>query len=136
MVFGRAQLNADQESYYWMDDNDDEEFYNMYRFIPDQMISIEAEISLQVSVRGLQWSNFLAQDVFFGFIILKMMERRLMIRQYLGSLLAHMWVLRHPEWNDDASFFNVRESITYTWDFNHYISPAANPQWLPDPDAV
>ena len=41
-----------------------------------------------------------------------------------------------PEWNDDASFFNVRDAITYTWDFDHYISPAANPLWQPDPTAV
>jgi hypothetical protein len=30
----------------------------------------------------------------------------------------------------------VRESITYTWDFGNFISPSANPKWLPDPTAV
>ncbi len=29
--FGRAQLNADQESYFWMDDNNDEEVYDRAR---------------------------------------------------------------------------------------------------------
>ncbi len=33
--FGRGQLNADQESYFWMDDNNDEENYQIQGFLPD-----------------------------------------------------------------------------------------------------
>lgn len=33
--FGRAQQNADQESYFWMDDNNDEENYMLQGFLPD-----------------------------------------------------------------------------------------------------
>ena len=53
-----------------------------------------------------------------------------------GSLVGSYVGVEAPEYNDDASFFDVRESIVYTWDFDHYISPAANPQWLPNPSAV
>ena len=37
---------------------------------------------------------------------------------------------------DDASFFNIKESITYTYDFDHYIGPSSNPRWRPNPRAV
>ena len=59
-----------------------------------------------------------------------------MIRQHLVLLVGTYVGVEAPEYNDDASFFNVRESITYTWDFDNYISPSANPKWLPDPTQV
>ena len=63
--FGRGQLNADQESYFWMDDNNDEENYQIQGFLPDANDLSRRGHALQVSVRGFQWSNFLAQDVLF-----------------------------------------------------------------------
>ena len=31
----RGQFNADQESYWWMDDNADDKMFNRYGFLPD-----------------------------------------------------------------------------------------------------
>ena len=134
--FGRAQQNADQESYFWMDDNNDEENYMLQGFLPDANDQTRHGHALQVSVRGLQWSNFLAQDVIFWLYNIKNDGTESYDQAVFGTIVGTYVGVEDPEWNDDASFFNVRESITYTWDFDHYISPSANPKWLPDPTEV
>jgi hypothetical protein len=134
--FGRAQENADQESYFWMDDYNDEEFQQRYGFVPDSRIPGRTGHAIQVSVRGMQWSNFLAQDVIFWLYNITNDGTSIYDQAVFGTLVGTYVGVEDPEWNDDASFFNVRESITYTWDFNQYISPSANPRWLPDPYSV
>lgn len=134
--FGRAQLNADQESYFWMDDNNDEEFFILHDFLPDANDVTRRGQAIQVSVRGLQWSNFLAQDVCFWLYNVKNDGTENYDQAVFGIVVGTYVGVENPEWNDDVSFFDIRESITYTWDFNKYISPAANPKWLPDPTAV
>lgn len=134
--FGRAQFNADQESYFWMDDNNDEEVWLLHDFLPDANDQGRRGQALQVSVRGLQWSNFLAQDVIFWLYNIKNDGTETYDQAVFGVLVGTYVGVEAPEYNDDVSFFDIRESITYTWDFDKYISPAANPRWLPDPTAV
>ncbi|RMD96864.1 MAG: hypothetical protein D6814_10615 [Calditrichaeota bacterium] len=50
-------------------------------------------------------------------------------------MLVGTWVGEGPggtgdEWNDDVSLFDVREDITFSWDFDKSIRPTANPQWV------
>lgn len=134
--FGRGQLNADQESYFWMDDNRDQEAYLLYGFLPDSMDLSRRGQAIQVSVRGLQWSNFLAQDVIFWLYNIKNDGTENYDQAVFGVLVGTYVGVETPEWNDDVSFFDIREAITYTWDFDRYISPSANPRWLPDPTQV
>ncbi len=134
--FGRGQLNADQESYFWMDDNNDEENYLTNDFLPDANDLSRRGHALQVSVRGFQWSNFLAQDVLFWLYNIKNDGTETYDQATFGLLVGTYVGVEAPEYDDDASYFDVRENITYTWDFNHYISPSANPKWLPDPTQV
>ena len=82
---------------------------------------------MQVSVRGFQWSNFLAQDVVFWLYNIKNDGTEIYDQAAFGTLVGTYVGVEDPEYNDDASFFNVRESITYTWDFDKYIFTAANP---------
>lgn len=134
--FGRGQLNADQESYFWMDDNRDQEAYILYGFLPDSLDASRRGQAIQVSVRGLQWSNFLAQDVIFWLYNIKNDGTENYDQAVFGVLVGTYVGVETPEWNDDVSFFDIREAITYTWDFDRYISPSANPRWLPDPTQV
>ncbi|AFH48199.1 Hypothetical protein IALB_0487 [Ignavibacterium album JCM 16511] len=134
--FGKGQLNADQESYFWMDDNRDQEAYLLYGFLPDSLDASRRGQAIQVSVRGLQWSNFLAQDVIFWLYNIKNDGTENYDQAVFGVLVGTYVGVESPEWNDDVSFFDIREAITYTWDFDHYISPSANPKWLPDPTQV
>ncbi|MCK5331879.1 MAG: hypothetical protein KAK01_10745, partial [Candidatus Marinimicrobia bacterium] len=69
--FGKDLQNIQQESYYVMDDNNDEEFnnaeYNIWNvdFKPDANDPTRNGLGLEVGVRGMQWQQFLAQDVLF-----------------------------------------------------------------------
>lgn len=137
--FGRGQRNADQESYFVMDDNADEKFYQRYAFFPDTTDSTRRGQGIRVTVRGLQWANFLAQDVLFWLFEITNVGTATYDQTVFGSLVG-TYVGVSPsggdEYDDDASFFNVREKITYTWDYDHYIRPSANPNWRPNPYAV
>ncbi len=58
--FGKRP-NADQESYFVMDDN----YYDAYAFYPDSRDRTRRGLGLRVEVRGFQWANPQAQDVIF-----------------------------------------------------------------------
>ena len=139
--FGRAQFNADQESYYWMDDNEDQSMFQRWGFTPDSTDPTRRGEAIQVSVRGLQWSNFLAQNVIFWLYNIKNDGTSNYNQAVFGTLVGTYIGITGDEYNDDASFFDVRQNITYTWDIEpgkgyEYIRPEANPQWQPNPFAV
>ncbi len=139
--FGRGQFNADQESYYWMDDNEDAKMFKLYGFRPDANDPNRYGQALQVDVRGLQWSNFLAQNVVFWLYNITNDGTTPYDQAVFGTLVGTYVGAAGDEYNDDASFFDVRQSITYTWDIEpgrgyEYIRPSANPQWQPNPFAV
>lgn len=137
--FGRGQFNADQESYFWMDDQADAKMSLRYGFLPDSTDPSRKGQAIRVSVRGLQWANFLAQDVIFWLYEVTNVGTSTYDQTVFGTLVG-TYVGVGPsggdEYNDDASFFNIRENIAYTWDFDHYVRPAANPYWKPNPTAV
>ena len=58
--FGKRP-NADQESFFVMDDN----YYDAFAFYPDSRDRTRRGLGLRVEVRGFQWSNPQAQDVIF-----------------------------------------------------------------------
>lgn len=59
--FGKDILNADQESYYVMDDYMNREF----PFYPDSTDSLRRGLGFRVTVRGFQWSNVMVEDCIF-----------------------------------------------------------------------
>ena len=59
--FGKNIRNADQESYYVIDDYNNREF----PFYPDENDSTRRGLGFRVSVRGFQWSNVLVEDILF-----------------------------------------------------------------------
>jgi len=134
--FGRGQMNADQESYFWMDDNADEKMFLYHGFLPDSTDPTRKGAALRVKVRGLQWASFLAQDCIFWLYEISNIGTSVYDQTSFGIVVGTYVGGSGDEWNDDASFFNLRESITYTWDFDHYIRPSANPKWEPDPSDV
>ncbi len=134
--FGRGQFNADQESYWWMDDNVDEKMFNRFGFEPDANDPTRRGQALSVTGRGLQWNNFLAQDVVFWLYEISNIGTETYDQTVFGTLVGTYVGADGDEWNDDVSFFDVREAITYSWDFDSNIRPSANPRWLPNPNEV
>lgn len=136
--FGRGRAKAaTQESYFWMDDDQDREFYGIYGFIPDTLDKSRRGQALQVNVRGLQWGGDpVAQNVIFWLYNIKNDGTATYDQAVFGCVVGTYVGIEGDEWNDDVSFFEVREAITYTWDFDGKINPASNPRWLPNPTTV
>jgi len=138
--FGRGIQNADQESYWMMDDNCDEKMFLLHGFLSDSTDQTRKGQGLRVAGRGLQWANFLAQDVIFWIYDVTNVGTstydQAVFATLVGTFVGVSSLGGGDEWMDDASFFDIRESITYTYDFNHYIGPSANPRWRPDPRSV
>ncbi len=59
--FGKDIFNADEESYYVMDDYKNAE----YAFYPDSTDSLRRGLGMRVTARGFQWSNALVEDGMF-----------------------------------------------------------------------
>lgn len=134
--FGRGELNADQETYFMMDDQADEKMYMLHGFLPDSTDPSRKGQALQVSARALQWANFRAQDVIFWLYDVKNVGTSIYDQTAFGLVVGTYVGGAGDEWNDDASYFDIRQSMTYSWDFDHYIRPTANPKWMPNPSAV
>ncbi len=60
-------LNADLESYFVFDDNEDREYILKNKFYPDAADSTRGGLGMQVRARGFQWSQVLAEDVIFWY---------------------------------------------------------------------
>ncbi len=59
--FGKDLFNADQESFYIMDDWHNKEF----PFYPDENDSSRRGLGFRVTVRGFQWSHIMVEDMIF-----------------------------------------------------------------------
>ena len=57
--------NAEQESYFVMDDYNDAEF----NYFPDSLNLERRGMGLECAIRGLQWNHILAEDVLSGSMI-------------------------------------------------------------------
>ena len=63
--FGKGVQNADLETYFVFDDNEDREYILKNNFHPDADDSSRGGLGMQVRARGFQWSQVLAEDVIF-----------------------------------------------------------------------
>ena len=94
--FGK-RASADQESYFVMDDNNDERFNlasNNTRGIAFHSDSTDPSrngLGLSVSVRGLQWSQFLAKDNIFWLYEIRNTSTTNYNRVVFGMLVGRTW---------------------------------------------
>ena len=135
--FGKGIMNADQESYFVMDDNADEKYNLRYGFHPDSTDTTRNGLGLFVKVRGMQWSNVLAEDGIFWIYDIKN-DGTTDYKRVVFGVLVGTWVgagggsSGNTEWRDDLSFFDAKEDLTYSWDADHYIDRSSNPKWIGD----
>jgi hypothetical protein len=135
--FGK-RINADQESYFVMDDNNDERFNfannnpRRIAFKPDANNSMRNGLALEVRVRGMQWAQFLAKDnIFWLYEITNTGTTdydRVVFGMLVGTYVGVTGTDDSPgEYDDDWSFYDVVENITYTGDFPR--DNRRNPLW-------
>lgn len=135
--FGK-RVNADQESFFVMDDNNDERFNfasnntHGVEFKPDSLRLLRNGLGLEVRVRGMQWSQFLAKDNIFWLYEIKNTGTANYDKAVFGMLVGtYVGVTgtddRPGEYDDDWSFYDVHTNLTYTGDFGRNIN--RNPLW-------
>jgi hypothetical protein len=134
--FGK-RASADLETYFVMDDQNFERFSfsannsRHIQFRPDSRDQGRLGLGLQVSVRGLQWAQFLAQDNIFWLYEIQNLGttsyNRMVFGMLVGTYVGVTSTENASEYNDDWSFFDVRQNITYTGDFGR--DTRANPRW-------
>ncbi len=111
--FGRGIMNADQESYYKADDQWDDEFNGF--FLPDSTDSTRKGMALQMSVRGFQWSHFLAEDAIFWLYDIKNEGTTIYRKAAFGTVVGTL-AGGDGDSGDDLGYFDVNDWITYSWD--------------------
>jgi hypothetical protein len=139
-LFGKDVFNADLETYFVMDDNADNE-YNLagensagIAFLPDPTNPFRNGLGLEVRVRGLQWQQILAQDNIFWLYSIKHNGKFTYPRTVFGMLVGtYVGVTgtddAPQEYDDDWSFFDVNEDLTYTGDYPPPGNNSRNPFW-------
>jgi len=130
--------NADMETYFVMDDNADNEFNSILengdslQFFADPANESRHGLGLQVKVRGLQWQQILAQDNIFWVYEIKNEGKTLYNKTVFGMLVGtYVGATGNEdfhEYDDDWSFFDVQEDLTYTGDYPNDNS--RNPFWI------
>ena len=110
--FGK-RTNADQESFFVMDDDadDGQDFY------PDSTDQSRRGLALRVGVRGFQWQNVQAEDLIFWHYDITN-EGTKNYQKMIFGMYADVGVGGQYDSNDDNASFDLQNDITYSWDTN------------------
>ena len=117
--FGRNQFNADLESYFWADDRNDAELRTQYPcFRADATDPTRNGLGLDLKVRGLQWSQFLAQDAIFWLYEVTNSSTTTYPRVAVGLTVGTLSG-GDGDTQDDLAFFDQANRIVYSYDNNN-----------------
>ncbi len=111
--FGRGITQADQESYFVADDQNDDEF-NAH-FHPDKDDTLRNGMALQLRQRGFQWASFLAEDAIFWLLDINNEGTTNYKRANFGTVVGTL-AGGDGDSGDDLGFFDTEKFITYSWD--------------------
>jgi hypothetical protein len=125
--FGKGILNADLETYFVYDDNEDREYLLRYNYRPDRDDTSRGGLGMQVRTRGFQWSQVLAEDVIFWHYEITNMTTT----DYPKALFAQYvdWGIGgHDNSSNNAGDYDRLLNISYSWS----TVPTGNPgNWSP-----
>ncbi len=125
--FGKGVQNADLETYFVFDDNEDREYIFKNRFYPDAADTSRGGLGMQVRARGFQWSQVLSEDVIFWFYEITNMGTT----DYEKTLFAEYvdWGIGgHDNSSNNAGSYNKQLNISYSWSTVSFGSPG---NWSP-----
>ncbi|MCC6397397.1 MAG: hypothetical protein IT282_10295, partial [Bacteroidetes bacterium] len=112
--FGKGVLNADLETYFVFDDDEDREYLLRYNYRPDAGDTSRGGLGMQVRTRGFQWSQVLAEDVIFWHYEITNMSTT----DYTRTLFAQYvdWGIGgHDNSSNNAGDYNKLLNISYAW---------------------
>jgi hypothetical protein len=112
--FGKGIKNADVETYFAFDDNEDREYWLENNFRPDRDDPTRGGLGMQVKARGFQWSQVLAEDVIFWYYEITNMTTT----DYEKTLFAQYidWGIGgHDNSSNNAGDYDDVLDISYAW---------------------
>jgi hypothetical protein len=113
--FGPGITNADQESYFAATDGKDKQYFSRYNFQPLPSQPNRYGLGLDLRMRGLQFSNFLAQDVIFWLYEIKNISIYDYDKVFFGSVVGTDIGGGGTGGIDGVSAFDQANSITYSF---------------------
>jgi len=125
--FGKGVENADLETFFVFDDNEDREYILQNNFYPDAEDTTRGGLGMQVRARGFQWSQVLAEDVIFWFYEITNMGTY----DYDKALFAQYvdWGIGgHDNSSNNAGDYDEILDISYAWSTVNFGSPG---HWSP-----
>jgi hypothetical protein len=125
--FGKGVLNADVETFFVFDDNEDREYILNNNFYPDADDLSRGGLGMQVRARGFQWSQVLAEDVIFWYYEITNMGTT----DYDKTLFAQYidWGIGgHDNSSNNAGDYNEQLDMSYAWSTVPFGSPG---NWSP-----
>ncbi len=125
--FGRGIFNADVETYFVFDDNEDRHYILNNNFTPDAADPTRGGLGMQVRARGFQWSQVLAEDVIFWYYEITNMGTY----DYQKTLFAQYvdWGIGgHDNSSNNAGDYNELLDMSYAWSVVPFGSPG---NWSP-----
>jgi hypothetical protein len=125
--FGKGIQNADLETYFVFDDNEDREYLLRYNFHPDAGDTSRGGLGMQVRARGFQWSQVLAEDVIFWHYEITNMSTT----DYPRTLFAEYvdWGIGgHDNSSNNAGDYDKLLNISYAWSTVAFGNPG---NWSP-----
>ena len=137
--FGK-KINADLETYFVMDDNNDEKFNKSTNnafgiaFQPDATKPERNGLALEVKVRAMQWNDPLAKDnIFWLYEITNQGTTdydKVVFGMLVGTYVGVTSTEDYKEYDDDWSFYDVFNNLTYTGDYKPGGGASRNPLWV------
>ncbi len=125
--FGKGVFNADVETYFVFDDNEDREYLLNNNFTPDADDPTRGGLGMQVRARGFQWSQVLAEDVIFWYYEITNMGtydyERTLFAQYVDWGIGG-----HDNSSNNAGDYNELLDMSYAWSVVPFGSPG---NWSP-----
>jgi hypothetical protein len=125
--FGKGVLNADLESFWVMDDNEDRQYILDNHFHPDATDTTRGGLAMQVKGRGFQWTQVLAEDVIFWLYDITNLGttdyRKTVFAQYVDWGIGG-----HDNSSNNAGDYNLALNLSYAWSTVPYGSPG---DWSP-----
>jgi hypothetical protein len=125
--FGKGVQNADLETFFVFDDNEDREYILNNNFHPDAEDPSRGGLGMQVRARGFQWSQVLAEDVIFWYYEITNMGTT----DYEKTLFAQYidWGIGgHDNSSNNAGDYNELLDMSYSWSTVPFGSPG---NWSP-----
>jgi len=119
-----AYVRGDQESYYMMDDRNNDEFL-YYPFTANPQDTLpwpngRRGVGVEVEVRNYQWSDVMAEDIIISIYQVKnISEKRLnknLVGMYIDADIGTSGA--SSDAGDDDSSFDTVDDITYQWDLD------------------